>query len=186
MKNEMRVTKRNQPHNVNRLITPEVRLHIRELKRGLVQCGHAFDHLGSLDTIVEALGTAQQSVECLLADDHFEAWEKVIGEDEWDELNDTTKKQEVKTTAVPNVKRMITRPMRQQLVEAIKRLDEYHGCLTELLDDLSKLESFHTALGLAEDLQCDRPLETAETRKKREEAEVEEYFELFEAPEQKS
>ena len=41
--------------------------------------------------------------------------------------------------------------MRQQLVEAIKRLDEYHGCLTELLDDLSKLESFHTALGLAED-----------------------------------
>ena len=68
---------------------------------------------------------------------------------------------------------MITRPMRQQLVEAIKRLDEYHGCLTELLDDLSKLESFETALGLAKDLQSDRPLETAEARKKRKEAETE-------------
>ena len=80
---------------------------------------------------------------------------------------------------------MITRPMRQQLVEAIKRLDEYHVCLTELLDDLSKLESFETAWGFARDLQSNRPLETAEARKKREEAEAEEYFALFEAPEQR-
>jgi hypothetical protein len=68
---------------------------------------------------------------------------------------------------------MITQPMRQQLVEAIKRLDEYHGCLTELLVDLSKLESFDTAWGFAKDLQSNRPLETAEARKKRREAEAE-------------
>ena len=175
MKNEMLVTKRNQPHgNVNRLITPEVRRHIRELKRGLVQCGYPLlDHLGYLDTIVEALGTAVRAAECLLADDPFVAWDKVIEEDEWDELSDATEKQQTITTAAPNVKRMITRPMQQQLVEAIKRLDEYHGCLTELVDDLSKLESFDTAWGFAKDLQSNRPLETAEARKKRREAEAE-------------
>ena len=63
--------------------------------------------------------------------------------------------------------------MRQQLVEAAKRLDEYHGCLMELVADLSKLESFDTAVRFAEDLQSDRPLETAVARKKREEAEAE-------------
>jgi len=175
MKNEMLVTKRNQPHgNVNRLITPEVRRHIRELKRGLVQCGYPLlDHLGYLDTVVAALGIAERSAECLLADDPFEAWDKLLEKDEWDEPCDTTEKKGAKTAAVPNVKRMITQPMRQQLVEAIKRLDEYHGCLTELLVNLSKLESFDTAWGFAKDLQSNRPLETAEARKKRREAEAE-------------
>ena len=68
---------------------------------------------------------------------------------------------------------MITRPMRQQLVKAIDRLNEYHGCLSELVADLSKRESFDAAVRFAEDLQSDRPLETAEARKKREEAEAE-------------
>jgi hypothetical protein len=67
-----------------------------------------------------------------------------------------------------------------------RRSHKDHVCLTELLDDLSKLESFETAWGFARDLQSNRPLETAEARKKREEAEAEEYFALFEAPEQKS
>ena len=67
---------------------------------------------------------------------------------------------------------MIARPMRQQLVEAIKRVDEYHRCLAELVEDLSKLESFDTAERLAEGLQRDRPLETAAARKKRKEAEA--------------
>ena len=49
---------------------------------------------------------------------------------------DATKKQQAKTTAAPNVTRMIARPMRQQLVEAIKRVDEYHCCLAELVEDL--------------------------------------------------
>jgi predicted DNA binding CopG/RHH family protein len=175
MKSEMRARKWNQsPGDVNRLIAPEMRQRIRELKRGLVQCGHPLlDQLGSLDTIVEALGTAVRAAECLLTDDPFVAWDKVIEEDEWDELSDATEKQQTMTTAAPNVKKMITRPMQQQLIEAIKRLDEYHGCLTELVNDLSKLESFETAWGFAKDLQSDRPLETAEARKKRKEAETE-------------
>ncbi len=44
--------------------------------------------------------------------------------------------------------------------------------LRSLLEDLSKLESFDTAERLAEDLQRDRPLETAAARKKRKEAEA--------------
>jgi hypothetical protein len=127
MKNEMRARKWNQsPGNVTRMITPEMRRHICELKRNLVQYGHPlFDHLAPFNTIFEALNTARQSAECLLADDPFEAWNKVLEHDQWEELCDTAEKHETRKTAAPNVKRMITRPMRQQLVEAIKRLDEY-------------------------------------------------------------
>ena len=122
--------------------------------------------------MVGALGTAERAADCLLADDPFEAWEKLSEQNKWDELGDATKKQQAKTTAAPNVMRMIARPMRQQLVEAIKRVDEYHRCLAELVEDLSKLESFDTAERLAEGLQRDRPLETAAARKKRKEAEA--------------
>jgi hypothetical protein len=103
MKNEMLVTKRNQPHgNVNRLITPEVRRHIRGLKRGLVQCGYfLLDHLGYLDTIVAALGIAERSAECLLADDPFEAWDKLLEKDELDEPCDTTEKRGPKRQLYP-------------------------------------------------------------------------------------
>lgn len=174
MKNEMRVAKRNQPHNnVNSLLTPAMRQHIRDLKRGLVECGWPLlEHLGSLDTMVGAAGTAERSAECLLADDPFKAWEKLGEQDKWNKLGDARKKQQAKTTAAPNVTKMIARPMRQQLVEAIKRMDEYYGCLTALVNDLSKLESFDTAARLAEDLQRERPLETAAARKKRKEAEA--------------
>ena len=103
MKNKMRAAKRNQsPGNVNYLVTPEMRRHIRELKRGLAQCGYPLlDHLGYLDTVVAALGIAERSAECLLADYPFKAWDKVLEKDEWDELCDTTEKQEAKTTAWP-------------------------------------------------------------------------------------
>ena len=151
-----------------------MRRQIRELRRGLEQCGHPpFWHLISLETIVEALETARQSTECLLADDPFEAWAKVGEEDEWAEFCETTERQEASKTAAPNVKRMITRPMRQQLVRSIRRLDEYYRCATALLDDLKKLKTFHTALEYAEDLRSDRPLEIAGARKKQEEPEAE-------------
>jgi hypothetical protein len=103
MKNKMRAAKRNQsPGNVNYLVAPEMRRHIRELKRGLVQCGYPLlDHLGYLDTVVAALGIAERSAECLLADYPFKAWDKVLEKDEWDELCDTREKQEAKTTAWP-------------------------------------------------------------------------------------
>ena len=169
--------RRRQQDNIRSVLTPELRQHIRGLKRGLEQCGYPLsDHLSSLNTIFEALSTGRQSAECLLMGDPFEAWEKLIEEDEWGDLCDATEQQEPRTTAARNVKRMITPPMRQQLVKAIERLNEYHGCLSELVADLSKLESFDMALRFAEERQSDRPLETAEARTRREEAKAEEGF----------
>ena len=67
MKNEMLVTKRNQPHgNVNRLITPEVRPQIHQLKDRLDECNDDLSwHLSFFDLIREALDTARQSTRCL-------------------------------------------------------------------------------------------------------------------------
>jgi hypothetical protein len=84
----VRATKENQPQgNVNKLVTPEMQTQIRQLKHELDECNHRLlSHLGSLNTIFEALNTARQSAECLLTGDPFEAWEKLIEEDEWDEF----------------------------------------------------------------------------------------------------
>jgi hypothetical protein len=175
---------RRQQSNVDRLTTPQMRQQIVELTRSLEQCSHPlFNHLGSLNTIFEALNTARQSADCLLTDEPFEAWEQLMREGEWEDLHDTltSEKQKASMTAAPNVKRMTTQPMRRQVVEAIRRLDDYHGGLTAFLNDLSKLESFETAQGFAKDLQSDRALETAEARTKREESEAEELFAPFEA-----
>jgi hypothetical protein len=64
--------------------------------------------------------------------------------------------------------------MREQIVEAKKRLENYANCLDEFFDDVTRLGSLDTALELAEDQQCLEPLETWEARKEREEAEREE------------
>jgi hypothetical protein len=76
----------------------------------------------------------------------------------------------VKNTA-GDAEKLITRQMRQQIVEAKKRLEHYANCFGEFFDDVTKLASLNTAMQLAEDLQCD---ETAEARKKRKKAEAEE------------
>jgi hypothetical protein len=175
---------RQQRGKVNDLLTPQMQRRLRGLTSGLEQCSHPlFNHLGSLNIIFEALNTARQSADCLLMDDPFEAWKQLMGNDEWDDLREasTTETQIAHTTTAPSVTRIITRPMRQQLVEAVTRLDEYHTCLVAVLNDLTKLESFNSAWELAEHLQSDRPLETAESCKKREKVEAEQYFDLFEA-----
>ncbi len=130
----------------------------------------------TLNNIREALNTAQQTARCLLTNDPFKAWEKVVEQtEEWDPFSDTStpRKQDSKTTvkATANVKKLITQQMRQQVIDAQKRLDKFASCLWEFLDDVAKLKSLGMAIQLAEGLQCDEPLETAEARKKREEAE---------------
>ena len=66
------------------------------------------------------------------------------------------------------MKKSITR--QQQIVEAKKRLENYANSLGGFFDDVTKLASLDTAMQLAEDLQCDAPLETAAARKKRKKA----------------
>ena len=176
MKNRVRVMKHQRQGNVNNLVTPEMRQQIRELKYELDECDYNLSrHLDLFNGIREGLDRARLSARCLLTRDPFEAWEKVAKrrEEEFDAIcgistadkRDTRRK--VKATA--NVEKLITRQMRQQIVEAKKQLDDYVSCLGEFFDDVTKLQSLDTALELAEDLQCREPLETWDARKKRRE-----------------
>jgi hypothetical protein len=81
-----------------------------------------------------------------------------------------TAKKTAKNTA--GVEKLITREMRQQIVEAKRRLENYANCLDEFFDDVVKLANLDTAMQLAEDLLCYGPLKIAATRKKREKAEA--------------
>jgi hypothetical protein len=80
--------------------------------------------------------------------------------------------------ATAAVEKLITRQMRNQIVEAQRRLVSYAKCLNELFDDVTKLASLDTTMELAEALHCDEPLETAAARKGRKEAEEEDNWDL--------
>jgi len=173
---------KNQQGNVQ-LVSPEMRLRIRELKRELDECDYRFSrHLDLFVSIRDGLDTARQTARCLLTSDPFQAWEKVAKrrEEESDairsfcgistENRDTPK--EVKATA--KVEKLITRQMRQQIVEAKKTLENYANSLDQFFSDVTTLKSLDAALELAEGLQCCDPLETWEAPKEREETEAEE------------
>jgi hypothetical protein len=156
--------KQKSEHEFHHLLT-QMQEQIRELEHHLDECNHRlYNSVERMKAIEWALNIARQSAECLLTDNPFEAWDKFVEEDELGVFCDTS------TTRMQQAETTTARPMRQQLGDAIKRLDEYHRCLTGFLDDLSKLENFDTALRLSNNLTGDPPLETAETRKKRKEA----------------
>jgi len=162
--------------NVNNLVTPEMRQQIRELKYELDECDYNLSgHLDLFNGIRVALDTARLSARCLLTRDPFEAWEKVTRQREevWEAIRDrsTPEKKDAGSTvkASAGVEKLITRQMRQQIVEAKKRLENYANCLNEFFADVIKVKSLDTALELSEGLQCSEPLEAAEARKRREE-----------------
>jgi hypothetical protein len=179
MQSEVRATKETKPQgSVNKLVTPEMRQQIRQLKHDLDECDyHLSRHLELFTSIRDALDTARQTVRCLLTNDPFGAWEKIGKEREHDfgDISLEGKRDRTRRVQVTgNVSKLVTRQMRQQIVEAKKRLENYANCLDEFFDDVTKVRSLDTALELAEDLQCLEPLETWEARKEREEAEREE------------
>ena len=176
------VSAKNQQGNVQ-LATPEMRLRIRELKRELDECDYRLSrHLDLFVSIRAGLDTARQTARRLLTSDPFQAWEKVAKrrEEESDairsfcgistENRDTRKK--VKATG--SVEKLITRQMRQQIVEAKKTLEDYANSLDQFFSDVTTLKSVDAALELAEGLQCCDALKPWEARKKREETEAEE------------
>jgi len=171
---------KNQQGNVQ-LVSPEMRLRMRELKRELDECDYRLSrHLDLFMSIRAGLDTARQTARYLLTSDPFQVWEKVAKrrEEEFDaiwgtsraEKRDTPKK--VKATA--NVEELITKQMRQQIVEAKKILEDYANSLDQFCSDVTKIKSLDAALELAEGLQCCDPLETWEAPKEREETEAEE------------
>jgi hypothetical protein len=60
---------------------------------------------------------------------------------------------------------LITQEMRQQVLEAKNRLENYVKALSKFFEDVHNLDSPNTALELAEDLQCRKPLETTDAGK---------------------
>jgi hypothetical protein len=174
------VSAKNQEGN-DGLVTPEMRRQIRELKEELDECDYRLSgHLNLFVSIREGLDAARQTARCLLTNDPFQAWEKVTkqSEEEFDAICGTSRaekrgtRKKVKATA--KVDKLITRQMRQQIVEAKKTLEDYANSLDQFFREVTKLKSLDAALELAEGLQCCDPLETWEARKEREEAEAEE------------
>jgi hypothetical protein len=177
MKSNVRATNHQRQANVNNLLTPEMRQQVRQLKHELDEYDRdLFGHLEILSGIREALAIARQSARCLLMNDPFEAWEKIAKrrEEEMDAVCDasTAEKQDTRRTqqSKTNVDKLITLEMRKRVVEAKTKLDDYAKCLGKFFHDVTELQSLDTAMELAEDLQCDEPLETAEAHKKREAA----------------
>ena len=142
-------------------MTPEMRNQICVLKRRLDQCNQELSwHLSFFDTIREALDTARQSTECLLADDPFEAWVKMT-----EEACEAKKDPRGTVKRPGNVNKLITRDMQQQVADAKRRLTNYASRLEEFWYDLTDLKSFDAAVELAEDMECNQPLETRKVRK---------------------
>ena len=86
MENSVRVMKHQRQGNANKLVTPEMRQQICELKNALDECDYDLSrHLELFDDIREGLDRARLSARCLLTRDPFEAWETVAKrrEEEW-------------------------------------------------------------------------------------------------------
>ena len=159
------------------LLTPEMRRQILKLKDELDDHDILlYGQLDILNNIHDALEIARCSADCLLTSDPFKAWEELHPFRGASTAEKQDRKKTVKNTA--GVEKLITRQMRQQIVEAKKRLENYASCLDEFFDDVVELTSLDTAKQLAEDLLCYEPLKTAAARKKRENAAAEEDLDL--------
>ena len=175
MKNNVHATDHHQQQG-KKLVTPEMRRQVRQVKRRLDECDGRLSRLFDLlNEVREGLDTTRESARCLLREDPFAAWEKRkrAKEEEYDILwgISETKKRDAKPShqAKAAVEKLTTPQMRQQIVEAIEKLEDYAGCLREFFDDVTELGTLDRALELAEDLLCAEPLETWDARKKQQE-----------------
>jgi hypothetical protein len=151
MKTSLRGTKdQQQQGDINRLITPEMRQQLRELKdqfdEHLLAVGEYCDRLNE---IRKATFIARQTARCVLTDDPFEVWEKIHGRDEFDGFLGLAEEQPASRNypARANVDQLITPQMRLEIVEAVKKLDEYASCLGQFIDDLNALKTFNALQG---------------------------------------
>jgi hypothetical protein len=173
--NVVAIRHRQKDGNVDSWVTPEMRRQIRELKRELDQYDNRLAVHRDLFSIISfGLDTAQQTARCLLAKHPFEAWEEIVRhrEEEFDAdfgiLATEKRCTRIPVSLTANVTKLNTEQMREQIVETTRKLTEFANCLKVFFRDVNKLESLNTALGLAQTLQRNEPLETAEARNKRE------------------
>ncbi len=137
MKREVHAANQNQRQgNVSKLMTPEMRRQVRQLKRQLdeyVELGS--EHSNLLVTIRFGLDTARDTARCLMAMDPFDAWAKLVKakEEEFDAYFDMSEAEEPKWRsegATAKVTNLITMQMRQQQIrEAKEKLEDYASYL---------------------------------------------------------
>ena len=178
MENNVRATKYYQRQgNVNKLVTPEMRQQIRQVKHQLDEYDGSLSNLFDLlNDIREALNTARASAGCLLTDDPFEAWEKIASKAKKNSRRPPGDFIERKRRA----RRNSSRPQQRGEIDYARRCDNrssrrksnsiimlvaFASSLTMCLN----FDTFETALELGEDLLCPEPLETWDARKKRQE-----------------
>lgn len=136
--------------DINRLITPEMRQQLRELKDQFDEHLLAVrEYCDRLKDIRVATFIALQTARCLLTDDPFEAWEKIHGRHEFDGFFGLAEKQPASRNypATANVEKLVTPQMRHEVAEAVKELDEYASCLGQFIDDLNALRTFNALIG---------------------------------------
>jgi hypothetical protein len=82
MKDDAHPTKRyGGQGNVHKLLTPEMRQQVVQLKQQLEEyAAHLGDLCHNLEVINDAVFRAQDIAECLLEDDPFEAWDAIKSE----------------------------------------------------------------------------------------------------------
>ncbi len=176
MENSVRATKDQQRQgNINKLITPEMRQQIRELKDQLDE--HLRDVIGFCDLlndIRKATFIARQSARCLLTNDPFKAWEKIRDQYEFDAFRGLAEKQNTKKDhpAKGNVERLITPQMRWRVIEIKKELGDYASRIGEFIHDANRLKTFGTAIEWAEGMELNVPLESCGTGEKTEDEEL--------------
>ncbi len=170
--------------NTPRFTTPELQQQIVRLSHELEDCEQRLsDHLYVMDEIKAALTIAQECAQCLLSDNPFAAWNKVIEQKEkeseiFDELEiedddiQRTSLKEVKAATTihqtkSNVTTLVTSEMRRQIADLKGQLDEYAACLREAFRDMLELESLNYAVARADEVKCVDQLDSDEARKKR-------------------
>jgi hypothetical protein len=170
MKMEIRAADRNQRQcNVNKLMTPEMRRQIRQLKQQLDEYVELdSEHYELMVTISLGLDTARDTARCLMARDPFDAWARLVKakEEEFDAdfgISEAEEPERSSEDATAKVTNLITMEMRQQQIrEAKEKLEDYASFLGQFFRELNQLDSFKTALKLADALRRNEPLETRE------------------------
>ncbi len=176
METSVRATTHHQRQgNINKLITPEMRQQIHELKDQLdEQLRDVIGFCDLLNGIRKTTFMARQSARCLLTNEPFEAWEKIRDQAEFDAFRGLAEKQDTKSnhTAKANVEKLITPQMRRRIIEIKKELDDYASRICEFIYDLNQLKTFGTAIEWAEGMEYEVPLESCGTGEETEDEEL--------------
>ena len=162
---------------ITELISPEMKRKILLLRRKFDGCESRLDDLCHvLEEVRNGLNFGGECVECLLTKNPYEAWEarriKEEEKEEWlaEDLGETDEERNLRIArrrppAEPV--RTFTPEMRRDIDDLRKHLEEYADCLGQAFDDVVKLDSLNTAVGIAAEIRCVDQLENPKRQRRR-------------------